>query len=293
MRILITGARGQLGTELQRSLAGHELIPCTRDDLDVTEKHKVYGLLDDHRPDAVINTAAYHKVDECESHPGKTFVVNAFGPWHLAMACRMHDAKLVHISTNFVFDGAADRPYREDDLPGPLNVYGTAKLSGEYLVRSTWDRHFIVRTTGLFGRSEGGGKGYNFVEAMIRVGMERREVMVVSDQVMAPTSTSDLARTLAELVTTDAFGTYHVTSGGACSYCEFTRTIYRKTGIDAVVKPTTTEAYGAPAARPLFTVLDNARVRSLGITEMPSWEDALDGYLAKRVRSDVSNGTDS
>lgn len=284
MRILITGARGQLGTDLRRSLRGHELVPCTRDELDITEKHRVYGLLKDHQPDAVINTAAYHRVDECESHPDRTFAVNAFGPWHLAAACRMYEAKLVHISTNFVFDGEADRPYAEDDLPLPLNVYGTAKLSGEHLVRSTWDRHFIIRTTGLFGLSGGGGKGYNFIEAMIRAGMERREVVVVSDQVMAPTATADLARALAELVTTDAYGTYHVTSGGVCSYFEFTRTIYRKTGIDAVVKPTSTEAYGAPAVRPLYTVLDNGRFRSLGLAaKMPDWEDALDGYLAQRA----------
>ena len=283
MRILITGARGQLGTDLQRTLAEHELIPCTHGELDVTEKHRVYGLLKDHRPDAVINTAAYHRVDECESHPDKTFAVNAFGPWHLAMACRMYGAKLVHVSTNFVFDGTADRPYREDDLPLPLNVYGTAKLSGEHLVRSTWDRHFIIRTTGLFGHSGGGGKGYNFVEAMIRAGTERREVVVVSDQVMSPTGTADLACALAELVATDAFGTYHVTNGGACSYYDFARTIFNKTGIEAAVKPTTTEAYGAPAARPLYTVLDNGRIRSLGIAEMPSWEDALDDYLARRA----------
>lgn len=286
MRILVTGAQGQLGTDLQRSLAEHELTPCTHGELDVTEKHRVYGLLKDHRPDAVINTAAYHKVDECESQPDKTFAVNAFGPWHLAMACRMYGAKLLHVSTNFVFDGTADRPYREDDLPLPQNVYGTAKLSGEHLVRSTWDRHFIIRTTGLFGHSGGGGKGYNFVEAMIRAGTERREVVVVRDQVMSPTGTADLACALAELVATDAFGTYHVTSGGACSYYDFARTIFNKTGIEAAVKPTTTEAYGAPAARPLYTVLDNGRIRSLGIAEMPSWEDALDDYLARRAGRD-------
>ena len=284
MRILITGARGQLGRDLQRSLSDHELIPCTHDELDVTEKHRVYALLKEHGPDVVINTAAYHRVDECESHPGETFAVNAVGPWHLATACRMHGAKLVHISTNFVFDGRADRPYTEDDLPGPLNVYGTAKLSGEHLVRSNWDRHFIVRTTGLFGHSVGSGKGSNFIETMIRIGMERREVVVVSDQVMSPTSTEDLAGALGELIESEAYGTYHVTSGGACSYFDFARTIFRKTGIDTVVRPTSTEAYGAPAARPLYTVLDNGRILSLGIAEMPSWEDALDGYLAQRVR---------
>ena len=150
-------------------------------------------------------------------------------------------------------------------------------------MRSTWDRHFIIRTTGLFGHSGGGGKGYNFVEAMIRAGTERREVVVVSDQVMSPTGTADLACALAELVATDAFGTYHVTNGGACSYYDFAQTIFSKTGIDAALKPTTTEAYGAPAARPLYTVLDNGRIRSLGIAEMPSWEDALDDYLARRA----------
>ena len=283
MRILITGARGQLGSDLWRSLTGHELIPCTHAELDVTEKHRVYALMKDRRPDAVINAAAYHRVDECESRPDKTFDVNAFGPWHLAMACRMYGAKLVHISTNFVFDGTSDLPYREDDLPLPLNVYGTAKLSGEHLVRSTWDRHFIIRTTGLYGHSGGGGKGYNFVEAMIRAGMERREVVVVSDQVMSPTASADLAQALGELVMTDAYGTYHVTSGGACSYFDFARTIFQKTGIETAVKPTSTESYGAPAARPLYTVLDNSRIRSLGIAEMPPWEDALEGYLARRA----------
>ena len=284
MRILITGAHGQLGTDLRRSLSGHELIPCTREELDVTEKNRVYSALKDRSPDVVINTAAYHRVDECESQPGKTFAVNAFGPWYLAMACRMYGAMLVHISTNFVFDGRTGSPYREDDLPGPLNVYGTAKLAGEHLVRSSWDHHFIVRTTGLFGHSGGDGKGYNFIEAMIRIGMERREVSVVSDQVMSPTSTADLARALGELIESDDYGTYHVTSGGACSYFDFARTIFQKTGIDTVVKPTSTEAYGAPASRPLYTVLDNGRARSLGIAEMPYWEDALDGYLAQRVR---------
>ncbi len=282
MRILITGARGQLGTDLRRLHASHDWISCTRDELDVTEKHQVYALLKQHRPDAVINAAAYHRVDECESHSDRTFAVNTYGPWHLASACRMFDAKLVHISTNFVFDGEAARPYKEEDLPLPLNIYGTSKLSGEYLVRSTWDRHFIIRTTGLFGRSGGGGKGYNFIEAMIRAGMERREVVVVRDQVMSPTATADLARVIADLVTTEAYGTYHVTSSGACSYFEFARTIYRKTGVDATVKPTSTEAYGAPAARPLYTVLDNSRIRALGIVGMPAWEDALERYLAKR-----------
>jgi len=290
MRILITGARGQLGTDLFRSLSGHELIPCSHEELDVSDKNKVYNLLNNHQPDAVINTAAYHKVDDCESYPEKTFAVNTFGPWYLAMACRKYSAKLVHISTNFVFDGTADRPYQENDLPMPLNVYGTAKLSGEHLVRSTLDQHFIVRTTGLFGFATGGGKGYNFVEVMIRAGMEGKDITVVNDQVVSPTATEDLARAITELVVTDEYGTYHITNSGACSYFEFTQTIYRKTGIDALVKPTSTGSYGAPAARPLYSVLDNSKFLTLGMAKMSSWEEALDAYLTQRLRNNSTNG---
>ena len=160
------------------------------------------------------------------------------------------------------------------------------------MVRSTLNQHFIVRTTGLFGFSKGGGKGYNFVEIMIRAGMEGKNVTVVNDQVVSPTATADLARAIAELLATDDYGTYHITNSGACSYFEFTQTIYRKTGIDALVKPTSTESYGAPAARPLYSVLDNSRILSLGISQMPPWEDALEVYLAHRLHRESTNGAD-
>jgi len=283
MRILITGSGGQLGTDLQSMLLDHQVVACTHDVLDITQKHAVYSLLNEYRPETVINTAAYLHVDDCETNPVKTFEVNALGPWYIAQACRLYDIKLMHISTNFVFDGCSKRPYREEDTPGPLNIYGTAKLSGEHLVRSTWDRYFIIRTTGLFGRSNGCGKGSNFVETMIGLGMERREVTVVSDQVMSPTGTADLSKALAQLLVTDAFGTYHMTSSGACSYFEFAQAIFHKTRIDATARPTTTEAYGAPAPRPLYTVLDNTRFRSLGFDGLPSWGAALDEYLAQRA----------
>lgn len=283
MRILITGASGQLGSDLGRVLTAHHVISCTHDDLEVTDADQVQTVLREHHPDVVINTAAYHKVDECESFPEKTFAVNTIGPRNLALACRDADITLIHISTNFVFDGYATRPYQEEDLPQPLSVYGTAKLAGEHLVRSTWGRHFLIRTTGLYGHSIGaGGKGQNFIELMIKLGKERGQVTVVNDQVMSPTSTADLAQTLSELLVSDAYGTYHITNSGYCSYFDFARTIYEKTGLDAEVKETTTAAYGAPATRPLYTVLDNSRLQSIGISALQSWDKALDIYLDKR-----------
>jgi dTDP-4-dehydrorhamnose reductase len=167
-------ASGQLGTDLCRVLAVHHIISCTHEDLEITDSDQIRTVLSEHHPDVVINTAAYHKVDECESFPEKTFAVNAIGPRNLAVACRDADILLIHISTNFVFNGYGERPYREDDLPLPLSVYGTAKLAGEHLVRSIWKRHFLIRTTGLYGHSKGaGGKGHNFIELMIKLGKER------------------------------------------------------------------------------------------------------------------------
>ena len=280
MRILITGASGQLGTDLCRLLTVHHVISCTHEDLEITDADQVRTVLSEHHPDVVINTAAYHKVDECESFPEKTFAVNAIGPRNLAVACRDADIILIHISTNFVFDGYGKRQYREDDLALPLSVYGTAKLAGEHLVRSIWKRHFLIRTTGLYGHSKGaGGKGHNFIELMIKLGKERGRVTVVNDQVISPTSTADLAQALSGLLTSDFYGTYHITNSGYCSYFDFARTIYEKTGLDAEVIATTTTAFGAAAARPLYTVLDNSHVQSIGIPALPSWEEALDRYL--------------
>lgn len=283
MRILITGASGQLGTDLQRTLDAHTLIPLSHQELDITDADRVRSVLTAHQPDMVINTAAYHKVDECESYPDRTFSVNTLGPRNLALSCQAIDRTLAHISTNFVFDGTSSRPYIEQDLPGPLNVYGTAKLAGEYIVRAICARHFLVRTTGLYGLSNlQGGKGYNFVDLMLKLGRERGRVTVVDDQIISPTSTADLAQALARLITTEAYGTYHITNSGSCSYFDFARAIFSRAGVDAVVEPISTAAYNARARRPLYTVLDNRRMQSLGITSLRAWEEALEDYLHRR-----------
>lgn len=282
MRILITGANGQLGTDLQAALRDRDVIPLTHADLDVTDHDRVMETVARHKPDLVINTAAYHKVDECESFPEKTFVVNTFGPRNLAFACRAHDAALVHLSTNFVFDGKAARPYTETDLPGPLSVYGASKLAGEYFVRAILPRHYIIRTTGLYGAAGRGGvgKGMNFVETMLRVGRERKRVKVVDDQIMTPTFTGDLAGAIRRLIVTGAHGLYHITNAGACSYYAFARAIFEKAGLKVDVQPITTAEYGAPAQRPLYSVLDNSRLHRLGIPPLRPWNEALEAYLS-------------
>ena len=284
MRILITGTNGQLGTDLRHTLKGHDLIACTHADLDVTDRETVTQMMAQHRPDVVINTAAYHKVDECESFPEKTFAVNALGPRNLAQACQEQAATLVHVSTNFVFDGQATQPYTEEDIPAPLSVYGAAKHAGEHLVRALCDQHLVIRTTGLYGvaGSGGVGKGMNFIELMIKLGRERGAVTVVEDQVMTPTSTIDLAETIGRLIQMQAYGTYHITNSGACSYYEFATMIFQKVGLTVDAQPTTTEAYGAPARRPLYSVLDNSRLHQLGITPLRLWDEALDAYLITR-----------
>ena len=284
MRILITGTNGQLGTDLRHTLKGHDLIACTHADLDVTDRETVTQMMAQHRPDVVINTAAYHKVDECESFPEKTFAVNALGPRNLAQACQEQAATLVHVSTNFVFDGQATQPYTEEDIPAPLSVYGAAKHAGEHLVRALCDQHLVIRTTGLYGvaGSGGVGKGMNFIELMIKLGRERGAVTIVDDQIMTPTSTIDLAETIGRLIQMQAYGTYHITNSGACSYYEFATTIFQKVGLTVDAQATTTEAYGAPAQRPLYSVLDNSRLHQLGITPLRLWDEALDAYLLTR-----------
>ena len=284
MRILITGCNGQLGTDLQRVLAEYDVIACTHGDLEITDREAVMSVIGQNRPDVVINTAAYHKVDECESFPDKTFTVNALGPRNLAQACKAHDGALIHFSTNFVFEGSATQPYTEEDMPAPISVYGVAKLSGEHLVRSILPRHLIVRTTGLYGVAGSGetGKGLNFIELMIKLGRERDGVTVVDDQIMTPTSTADLAKVISHLIDEETTGTFHITNSGACSYFEFAGTIYKKVGLDAQVSPTTSAEYGAPAQRPLYSVLDNSRLHALGIAPLRLWDEALEAYLHTR-----------
>jgi len=284
MTTLLIGANGQLGSELRQALSDHELVPLRHSDMELTDPAQVRGALARHRPDLILNTAAYHRVDACEDEPERAFAVNALAVRDLALAAEALSATLVHFSTDYVFDGRQRRPYREVDRPAPLNVYGASKLAGECFVQAIVTRHFVVRTCGLYGfagKSEGSG---NFVETMLRLAGGGRDIQVVTDQVVTPTSAKDLAWKVGELVRTDAYGLYHITNRGACSWFQFARTIFELSGVEATLRETTSAAFGAKARRPLYSVLDHDRLRQVGLAEMRIWQEALADYLEERKR---------
>ncbi len=284
MRIALIGADGQLGTDLREVLAGEDVRPLFYPDFDVTDAAGAASRLASLGPDIVINTSAFHRVDECEDRIEDAFRVNAFAVRDLARACRALGAALVHFSTDFVFDGAASRPYVETDRPGPLSAYAASKLAGEHLLAAEWERHFIVRTCGLFGRAGCLEKGRNFVETMLELARSGRTIRVVNDQVVGPTSSLELARAVKALIGTRAYGLYHITSRGGCSWHEFARTILEMSGLEADLVPVSSEAYAAKARRPAYSLLDDAKARALGIPGCSEWRAALAAYLADRRR---------
>lgn len=284
MKILLIGANGQLGSDLSRAMTESETIPLTHTDVDICEPIGVRETLRRHAPDIVINTAAYHKVDECETSGEKTFAVNTFGVRILASACREQGCALLHMSTDYVFGGNTERrsPYAETDPPSPINVYGIAKLAGEYFVRYILDRYWIVRSQWLYGVAGASGKGGNFVELMLRLAKEGRDIKVVDDQVGSPTYTLDLARKITELIGGERYGVYHITNGGECTWYQFARRIWELSQLTPNAAPTTSAAFGAVANRPAYSALDNAALRAIGLDEMRPWQDALADYLRER-----------
>lgn len=286
MKVLLIGASGQLGSDLVKALTDVETICLTHRDVEICEPVGLQETLRRHAPDIVINTAAYHKVDECEVNVEKTVAVNTHGVRNLALACKEQDCALLHMSTDYVFGGDAKRrtPYTETDIPSPINAYGIAKLAGEYFVRYILDRHWIVRSQWLYGVAGASGKGGNFVELMLRLAREGRDIKVVDDQVGSPTYTADLARKLAQLVKTDHYGLYHITNKGECTWYQFARKIWELSGLSPNAEPTSTAAFGATATRPAYSVLDNTGLRAIGVDDMQPWEEALAAYLEERSR---------
>ena len=284
---VIIGSKGQLGTDLQPALAGWKITGLAHGDLDVCDAERARAVLGELRPDVVINTSAYHKVDICEDEPAATFAVNASGAYNLARLGAELDFTLVHFSSDYVFDGRGSVPYRETDLALPTSVYGTSKLAGEALVRAYCPRHFVIRSTGLYGVAGASGKGGNFVETMIRLG-KAGPVRVVDDQVMTPTSTADLAAAVTALLAREGqpgvdYGLYHITSGGQCSWYFFAKTIFELCGLDVHMTPTTTAESGAKAKRPAFSVLDHGKWMAAGFAELRPWRTALGDYLRAKA----------
>jgi dTDP-4-dehydrorhamnose reductase len=279
--ILLVGASGQLGTDLRRTLPQAALIPLTRTDLDITDPGAVERALTAHAPRWVVNTAAFHRVDDIETKDARqAFAVNAVAVDDLARACARRGTRLLHLSTDYVFGGGLPGPYAEDAQPAPLSVYGVSKLAGELLARQASPRHVVVRSSGLYGVAGSAGKGGNFVETMLRLDGEGKPIRVVDDQVLSPTYTADLAEAIAALLATDPpGGVYHLTNAGECSWFEFARHVFTLCGRTPKLVATTSAEYGAPARRPVRSVLRNTRAAALGVRPLPPWPQALEAYL--------------
>jgi len=298
MRVALIGAQGQLASDIARhwdsvglGVSG-ELISLSHGDLDVTDAAQVRDVISTLRPSIVINTAAFTQVDDCEQQQGKAMLVNADGPRNLAEACREIGARLVHFSTDYVFDGSKRTPYTESDQPSPINVYGASKLAGEQIVRDVLpSNHVIIRTSGLYGSAGMSGNRLNFVEKMIGLAADNKPIRVVNDQVCTPTSTSEVARAVLNLLTSEAIGTFHLTSAGQCSWLEFASEILSIEGVKTELTPVTSGEFGAAAKRPAYSVLMSDRLEEMGMSPLPAWERSLREYLeARRPISPVAPG---
>ncbi len=280
--VVVLGAAGQLGSDLCRLLLerGVRHFPLARRDLDICRHGDVARVLGELRPSIVVNCASFHHVERCEEEPERAFAVNALAVRHLALICRELEALLVHISTDYVFDGEKGSPYVEADPVSPLNAYGISKVAGELFLRALWPEHIIVRTSGLYGRRGSSVKGGNFVHTMLRLGREQGEVWVVTDQALSPTWTADLASGLWAVVEAGGRGTYHIVNGGWCSWYEFACAIFRFKGMAVEVHPVTSDHFPGKARRPRFSALESSRLGELGLCPLRPWQEALRHYLS-------------
>ena len=276
MRVLVTGYAGQLGFDTVRLLEqrGIECRGVDVQDFDLTDGRAVRDYVRTYRPTAIVHCAAYTNVDKAESQPEICAAVNGMGTVNIVRAALSVGAKVVFISTDYVFPGTGDKPWKINDAYGPRNVYGMSKVQGEDAVRSLMTRYFILRTSWVFGKN-----GHNFVRTMIRLGKEKKEIRVVDDQISSPTYTRDLARVICDMLPTEKYGIYHVRNEGFVSCFQFAKMIMEKTGLPCRVLPVPSSEYPTPAKRPLNSRLDGSRLAEAGFEPMPTVESALDRYL--------------
>ncbi|MBR4447717.1 dTDP-4-dehydrorhamnose reductase [Methanobrevibacter sp.] len=275
MKILITGSNGMLGHDLINVLdERHDLILTTSKIMDITNKKQTIEYICNVKPDIVINSAAYTDVDGCEEKHELAYRVNGEGVGNLALACREVDCPLVHISTDYVFDGSATEPIQEDGEIGPISIYGKSKLKGEEAIQEILDKYFIVRTAWLYGIN-----GRNFPKTMLELAENHSEITVVYDEVGTPTYTLDLARGIGELIETDYYGIYHLTNSGSCSWCEFAKYIFEIAGKDVNVIPVTASEFARPAPRPSYSVLENKNWIEKGFKPLRDYKDAIKEYI--------------
>ena len=281
MKALVTGVKGQLGYDVVNELTkrGYEAVGVDIEEMDITDEASVNKVIKECNPDVVVHCAAWTAVDAAEDEENipKVMAVNAKGTENIAKVCKEIDAKMIYISTDYVFNGQGETPWTPDCKDyAPLNVYGETKLAGEFAVAQTLEKYFIVRIAWVFGVN-----GKNFIKTMLNVGKTHDEVRVVNDQIGTPTYTLDLARLLVDMVETDKYGYYHATNeGGYISWYDFTKEIYAQAGLSTKVTPVTTAEYGiSKAARPFNSRLDKSKLTANGFTPLPTWQDALHRFL--------------
>ncbi len=275
MKILLTGAGGQLGLELGELLPGrgHEVIPLSRGELDISDARAVERAIEGHSPNLIVNAAAFTDVDGCETELERAYAVNALGPRNLAQSCERSGCELLHVSTNYVFDGEGDRPYEPFDPPNPASAYGRTKLAGEEYVKHLCSRWYVARSAGVYG------EGRNFIRTMLRAGAERDSLKVKDDEHVSPTYARDLAEGIAEMIEDGLYGIYHVTNAGSCSWHEFAREIFALADVEVEVVPVPASEYPLPAARPANGVLS-----AVGSPRLRHWREALADYLEREGR---------
>jgi dTDP-4-dehydrorhamnose reductase len=276
MKILVTGVNGQLGYDVLKVLKARkiECLGVDIEDFDITDSQAAYAFIMSYRPEAVIHCSAYTAVDKAEDNPELCKAVNAQGTRNIVAACKDIDAKMLYISTDYVFPGTGDREYEVDDPTGPLGIYGQTKLDGELAIRELLTKYFIVRISWVFGKN-----GNNFVKTMLKLGKERDEISVVCDQIGSPTYTADLAPLLYDMVITEKYGTYHATNEGFCSWAEFAQEIFKQAGYSAKVKFIPTSEYITRAKRPLNSRISKRSLDEARFHRLPTWQDALERYL--------------
>ena len=276
MRVLVTGVKGQLGHDVMNELAkrGYEGIGVDVEEMDITDREAVERVKREVHPDKVVHCAAWTAVDDAEDKEELCRKVNALGTENIARMCRKLSAPMIYLSTDYVFDGEGTRPWEPDDERHPLNVYGQTKYEGELAVEKYLDAYFIVRIAWVFGVN-----GKNFIKTMLRLSETHDTLTVVDDQVGSPTYTYDLARLLVDMLETEKYGRYHATNEGLCSWYEFAKEIFRQAGREVKVLPVSSEEYPAKAKRPHNSRMNKEKLKEMGFTPLPSWEDALSRYL--------------
>lgn len=281
MRVAVIGANGQLGSDLVQRFRsrGEEVVELDHGAIRVEDAASVDEALEAARPDAVLNCAAFHHLGRCEEDPERTFAVNAVGALNVARTAAELGAANVYFSTDYVFDGTSSRPYREEDRPAPLNVYGASKVAGEHLTLSTWEGSCVVRISGIYGRVPCRAKGESFVTKMVRLAAEKPEVRVVDDEVLTPTPTRAIAEAIPALVASGARGIVHLTCEGECSWYEFAREIFATLKLATPLYRASVADFPGGPRRPAYSVLENGRLKEMGLAPMPGWRQGLRRFL--------------